>query len=67
VLKEAIQAGKINLTAIVNTHQYVLPSHFLLSEANVSSHWDHAGGNKKLASPPLWYLQDSLTNLPWTV
>ncbi|KAJ2989960.1 hypothetical protein NUW58_g3195 [Xylaria curta] len=32
VLKEAIQAGKINLTAIVNTHH----------------HWDHAGGNKKL-------------------
>ncbi|UPK93390.1 hypothetical protein LCI18_004325 [Fusarium solani-melongenae] len=32
VLKNAIQAGKINLTAIVNTHH----------------HWDHAGGNKKL-------------------
>ncbi|KJZ80558.1 Putative hydroxyacylglutathione hydrolase [Hirsutella minnesotensis 3608] len=32
VLKEAIKAGKINLTAIVNTHH----------------HWDHAGGNKKL-------------------
>ncbi|RTE76155.1 hypothetical protein BHE90_009382 [Fusarium euwallaceae] len=32
VLKDAIQAGKINLTAIVNTHH----------------HWDHAGGNKKL-------------------
>ncbi|KAK7413446.1 Cytoplasmic glyoxalase II [Neonectria punicea] len=32
VLKEAIQAGKINLTAIVNTHH----------------HWDHSGGNKKL-------------------
>ncbi|KAI0544087.1 Las1-domain-containing protein [Xylaria curta] len=32
VLKEAIEAGKINLTAIVNTHH----------------HWDHAGGNKKL-------------------
>ncbi|KAF5025906.1 hypothetical protein F66182_2025 [Fusarium sp. NRRL 66182] len=31
-LKDAIQAGKINLTAIVNTHH----------------HWDHAGGNKKL-------------------
>ncbi|KAI3323062.1 Las1-domain-containing protein [Xylariaceae sp. AK1471] len=34
VLKEAIQAGKINLTAIVNTHH----------------HWDHSGGNKKLLS-----------------
>ncbi|KAI0471068.1 beta-lactamase-like protein [Xylariaceae sp. FL0804] len=34
VLKEAIQGGKINLTAIVNTHH----------------HWDHAGGNKKLLS-----------------
>lgn len=34
MLKEAIQAGKINLTAIVNTHQYVLPphSHLFLSE-----------------------------------
>ncbi|KAB5563200.1 Las1-like protein [Coniochaeta sp. 2T2.1] len=32
VLKKAIQDGKINLTAIVNTHH----------------HWDHAGGNKKL-------------------
>ncbi|KAF4981117.1 hypothetical protein FZEAL_3024 [Fusarium zealandicum] len=32
VLKHAIQAGEINLTAIVNTHH----------------HWDHAGGNKKL-------------------
>ncbi|KAI0914084.1 hydroxyacylglutathione hydrolase [Ustulina deusta] len=32
ILKEATQAGKINLTAIVNTHH----------------HWDHAGGNKKL-------------------
>ncbi|KAI1419778.1 hydroxyacylglutathione hydrolase [Xylaria sp. FL1777] len=32
VLKEATQAGKINLTAIINTHH----------------HWDHAGGNKKL-------------------
>ncbi|KAF7552567.1 hypothetical protein G7046_g7364 [Stylonectria norvegica] len=32
VLKEAIQAGKINLTAIINTHH----------------HWDHAGGNKQL-------------------
>ncbi|EPE34597.1 Metallo-hydrolase/oxidoreductase [Glarea lozoyensis ATCC 20868] len=34
VLKEQIKAGKINLTAIVNTHH----------------HWDHAGGNKKLQS-----------------
>ncbi|KAH6680369.1 hydroxyacylglutathione hydrolase [Halenospora varia] len=32
VLKEQISSGKINLTAIVNTHH----------------HWDHAGGNKKL-------------------
>ncbi|KAJ9161254.1 Hydroxyacylglutathione hydrolase [Coniochaeta hoffmannii] len=34
VLKKAIKDGKINLTAIVNTHH----------------HWDHAGGNKKLLS-----------------
>ncbi|KAI1452935.1 Las1-domain-containing protein [Annulohypoxylon moriforme] len=34
VLKEAIQSGKINLTAIVNTHH----------------HWDHAGGNDKIRS-----------------
>ncbi|OAQ63412.1 Las1-like protein [Pochonia chlamydosporia 170] len=32
ILKDAISSGKINLTAIVNTHH----------------HWDHAGGNKKL-------------------
>ncbi|KAF3770784.1 Metallo-hydrolase/oxidoreductase [Cryphonectria parasitica EP155] len=32
VLKAAIESGKINLTAIVNTHH----------------HWDHAGGNQKL-------------------
>lgn len=32
VLKQAIQDGKINLTAIVNTHH----------------HWDHAGGNKRM-------------------
>lgn len=32
VIKEATDAGKINLTAIVNTHH----------------HWDHAGGNKGL-------------------
>jgi hydroxyacylglutathione hydrolase len=36
VLKEQIKAGKINLTAIVNTHH----------------HWDHAGGNKKLIDYP---------------
>lgn len=34
VLKEAIDAGKINLTAIINTHH----------------HWDHAGGNDKILS-----------------
>ncbi|KAL7816904.1 Metallo-hydrolase/oxidoreductase [Trichoderma aethiopicum] len=34
VLKDALSSGKINLTAIVNTHH----------------HWDHAGGNKKLLS-----------------
>ncbi|KAM0260725.1 hypothetical protein ACHAQJ_002641 [Trichoderma viride] len=34
VLKDAISSGRINLTAIVNTHH----------------HWDHAGGNKKLLS-----------------
>ncbi|KYK55650.1 hydroxyacylglutathione hydrolase [Drechmeria coniospora] len=32
ILKEAIKASNIKLTAIVNTHH----------------HWDHAGGNKKL-------------------
>lgn len=32
VVKEQIEAGKINLTAIMNTHH----------------HWDHAGGNKKM-------------------
>lgn len=37
VLKEAIDSGKINLTAIVNTHH----------------HWDHAGGNKKLVRIPV--------------
>jgi len=36
VLKDLIKAGKINLTAIVNTHH----------------HWDHAGGNKKLLAMP---------------
>ncbi|KAH9992187.1 Las1-domain-containing protein [Xylariaceae sp. FL0662B] len=34
VLKQAIASGKINITAIVNTHH----------------HWDHAGGNDKLRS-----------------
>jgi len=32
VLKEAVDSGRINLTAIVNTHH----------------HWDHAGGNSKI-------------------
>ncbi|ORY71687.1 beta-lactamase-like protein [Pseudomassariella vexata] len=32
VLKQAITDGKVNLTAIVNTHH----------------HWDHAGGNKQM-------------------
>ncbi|KAJ5050677.1 uncharacterized protein L3040_002552 [Drepanopeziza brunnea f. sp. 'multigermtubi'] len=36
VLKEQISAGKINLTAIVNTHH----------------HWDHAGGNNKMLAHP---------------
>ncbi|TVY73619.1 putative hydroxyacylglutathione hydrolase [Lachnellula suecica] len=36
VLKEQISSGKINLTAIVNTHH----------------HWDHAGGNNKLLAHP---------------
>lgn len=34
LVKEQIDAGKINLTAIINTHH----------------HWDHAGGNKKMLS-----------------
>ncbi|OTA61088.1 hydroxyacylglutathione hydrolase [Hypoxylon sp. EC38] len=34
ILKQAIQDGKIKLTAIVNTHH----------------HWDHAGGNDKIRS-----------------
>lgn len=34
VLKEQVSAGKINLTAVVNTHH----------------HWDHAGGNDKIAA-----------------
>ncbi|KAL2048189.1 hypothetical protein N7G274_000100 [Stereocaulon virgatum] len=34
VVKEQIDGGKINLTAIMNTHH----------------HWDHAGGNKKMLS-----------------
>ena len=34
VLKELIKSGKINLTAIVNTHH----------------HGDHAGGNNKLVN-----------------
>ncbi|KAI4125748.1 MAG: hypothetical protein LQ338_004112 [Usnochroma carphineum] len=34
VLKDAVESGKINLTAIVNTHH----------------HWDHAGGNSKILS-----------------
>ncbi|KAH0522262.1 hypothetical protein TsFJ059_006140 [Trichoderma semiorbis] len=34
ILKDAISSGRINLTAIVNTHH----------------HWDHAGGNKQLLS-----------------
>ncbi|KAF8866703.1 Metallo-hydrolase/oxidoreductase [Acephala macrosclerotiorum] len=36
VVKELISSGKINLTAIVNTHH----------------HWDHAGGNNKLLAIP---------------
>ena len=34
ILKEQIDSGKINLTAIINTHH----------------HWDHAGGNKTVLS-----------------
>jgi hydroxyacylglutathione hydrolase len=34
VLKDQVSSGKINLTAIVNTHH----------------HWDHAGGNEKVAA-----------------
>ncbi|KAI4119623.1 MAG: hypothetical protein LQ345_000528 [Seirophora villosa] len=34
VLKDATSSGKINLTAIINTHH----------------HWDHAGGNSKILS-----------------
>ncbi|KAI1753447.1 Las1-domain-containing protein [Xylaria castorea] len=51
VLKEAIKAGKINLTAIVNTHH----------------HWDHSGGNKKLVSTSpfrLFRIQLMQTEMP---
>ncbi|OXV10820.1 hypothetical protein Egran_01419 [Elaphomyces granulatus] len=34
VLQSQINAGKINLKAVINTHQYV--------------HWDHAGGNDEI-------------------
>jgi hydroxyacylglutathione hydrolase len=34
VLKDQVSSGKINLTAIINTHH----------------HWDHAGGNEKVAA-----------------
>jgi hypothetical protein len=60
ILKEAIDGGKINLTALVNTHQYVcLPALATTSNVLASrfewltlwiSHWDHAGGNDQLVS-----------------
>lgn len=57
VLKKAIKDGKINLTAIVNTHQYVSPVHIRPATpivlTHTSSHWDHAGGNKKLVLTPI--------------
>lgn len=31
ILKKAIDAGEINLTAIVNTHQFVLPHTYAVS------------------------------------
>jgi hydroxyacylglutathione hydrolase len=52
VLKEQINSGEINLTAIVNTHQYgtlfTQNHHHILIFLSHNSHWDHAGGNKKL-------------------
>lgn len=48
-LKSQIDSGKIDLTAIVNTHQYVF--RFICFEwkyarlTDIPSHWDHAGGN----------------------
>lgn len=57
LLRDAAQAGKINLTAIVNTHQSVPEAGgwFPASGGEARrvltrrrSHWDHAGGNRKL-------------------
>ena len=49
ILKEQIDGGKINLTAIVNTHQFVFPTAPVRELADILvSHWDHAGGNSKI-------------------
>lgn len=51
VLHSQIKDGKIDLTAIVNTHQYVSIYAYiqLLVRTRTTnyrgSHWDHAGGN----------------------
>lgn len=48
-MKEQISTGKINLTAIVNTHQYdSTPPYQYISNAQDYSHRDHAGGNNKM-------------------
>lgn len=50
MLKDEIKAGKINLTAIINTHQYVSANLHVSNEPSwlIFSHGDHAGGNNKM-------------------
>lgn len=54
-LKSQIASGKIDLTAIVNTHQYVIELSWAGKKRIKSrfadicwSHWDHAGGNDEI-------------------
>jgi hypothetical protein len=48
VLEQQIDGGKINLTAIVNTHQCVVPISTKRIILTIHSHGDHAGGNGKI-------------------